>query len=118
MEMSGDRSEAVRVAARRALELIRRAGCWRKDKTENNGNPNTARCAWMMEKIFIHRIRAEAPNDPKLSDRRSGRGTCRWVERWWSAAGAVTAEPVRCSAWLGAFIRKEFLRDTENMLMK
>ncbi len=42
------------------------------------------------------------PNDRKLSDRRSGRGTCRWVERWrWSAAGAVTAEPVRCSAWLG-----------------
>ena len=34
--------------------------------------------------------------DPKLSDRRSGRGTCRWVERRrWSAAGAVTAEPVR-----------------------
>jgi len=44
----------------------------------------------------------EAPNDPKLSDRRSGRGTCRRVERWgWSAAGAVTAEPVRCSAWFG-----------------
>ena len=41
-------------------------------------------------------------NDPKLSDRRSGRGTCRWVERRrWSAAGAVTAEPVRCSAWFG-----------------
>ena len=35
-------------------------------------------------------------NDPKLSDRRSGRGTCRWEERRWrSAAGAVTAEPVR-----------------------
>ena len=43
-----------------------------------------------------------SPNDPKLSDRRSGRGTCRWVERWgWSAAGAVTSEPVRCSAWFG-----------------
>jgi hypothetical protein len=43
------------------------------------------------------------PNDPKLSDRRSWRGLC--------AAGvallvgmeaqAVTAEPVRCSAWFG-----------------
>ena len=48
------------------------------------------------------------PNDPKLSDRRSGRGTCRWVaRRWWSAAGAVTAEPVRCSAWLGVAVKIE-----------
>ena len=31
----------------------------------------------------------------KLSDRRSGCGTCRRVERWWwSVAGAGTAEPV------------------------
>ena len=52
-------------------------------------------------KGIIKRIYSDFPNDPKLSDRRSGRGTCRWVERWrWSAAGAVTAEPVRCSAWL------------------
>jgi hypothetical protein len=50
---------------------------------------------------LIETERGHSPNDPKLSDRRSGRGTCRWVERWrWSAAGAVTAEPVRCSAWL------------------
>ena len=54
---------------------------------------------------FVHSVREEGPNDPKLSDRRSGRGTCRWVERrWWSAAGAVTAEPVRCSAWLGVAV--------------
>ena len=51
---------------------------------------------------FVHGKRVASPNDPKLSDRRSGRGTCRRVERWrWSAAGAVTAEPVRCSAWFG-----------------
>lgn len=45
---------------------------------------------------------AERPNDPKLSDRRSRRGTCRWVaRRRWSAAGSVTAEPVRRSVWFG-----------------
>jgi hypothetical protein len=47
-----------------------------------------------------------APNELKLSDRRSGRGTCRWVERWrWYAAGAVTVEPVRCSAWFGVAVK-------------
>ena len=51
---------------------------------------------------FIVDTRAQSPNDLKLSDRRSGRGTCRWAERGrWSAAGAVTAQPVRCSAWFG-----------------
>jgi hypothetical protein len=55
-------------------------------------------------KVF-HAMCAKSPNDPKLSDRRSGRGTCRWAERWWwSAAGAVTAEPVRCSAWLAVAV--------------
>ena len=43
----------------------------------------------------------EAPNT-KLSDRRSGRSTCPWVEKWrWSVAGDLTAEPLRFSAWLG-----------------
>src|SRR3954469_19753502 len=64
-----------------------------------------------------HETRNKSPNDPKLSDRRSGRGTCRWVEkRWWSAAGAVTAEPVRCSAWLGRWLligRIEGLKDAK-----
>ena len=47
----------------------------------------------------------EKPNDLKLSDRRSGRGTFRGVEmRRWSAAGAVTAEPVRWSAWLSVAV--------------
>ena len=43
----------------------------------------------------------ESPNDPKLSDRRSGRGTCMVGGKVVVEAGAVTAEPVRCSAWLG-----------------
>ena len=41
------------------------------------------------------------PNEPKLSDRRSGRGTCMVGGKAVVEAGAVTAEPVRCSAWLG-----------------
>ena len=41
---------------------------------------------------FIYRTREESPNDPKLSDRRSGRGSCAVGLR---GAGAVTAEPVR-----------------------
>ena len=42
------------------------------------------------------------PNDHKLSDGGGWRGLCRWVERWRrSAAQAVTAVAVRCSAWLG-----------------
>ena len=44
----------------------------------------------------------KAPNDPKLSDGGGWRGLCRWAERWRrSAAQAVTAVAVRCSAWLG-----------------
>jgi SAM-dependent methyltransferase len=71
-------------------------------------------------------------NDPKLSDRRSGRGTCRWVEpsearppaagcpagvsaakqrRRWCAAGAVTAEPVRCSVWFGDVLMRGTRRE-------
>jgi hypothetical protein len=47
-------------------------------------------------------VRAKSPNDLKLRDTRERRGVRRWVERRrWSAAGAVTAEPVRCSVWLG-----------------
>ena len=42
------------------------------------------------------------PNDPKLSHGGGWRGLCRWVERWRrSAAQAVTAVAVGCSAWLG-----------------
>jgi hypothetical protein len=47
-------------------------------------------------------VNAATPNDNKLSDRRSGRGLCRWMVRWRGLeAQAVTAEPVRWSAWLG-----------------
>ena len=41
------------------------------------------------------------PNDPKLSDGRGWRGPCAGGERRRQEAGAVTAAPVRCSAWLG-----------------
>src|SRR4051794_885885 len=44
----------------------------------------------------IHGMRAESPNDPKLSDRGGRRGPCRSVERWWwFVAGAVTPVAVR-----------------------
>jgi hypothetical protein len=46
-----------------------------------------------------------SPIDPKLSDGGGWRGLCRRVERWrWSAAQAVTAVAVRCSAWLGVAV--------------
>ena len=41
------------------------------------------------------------PNDPKLSDSRSWRAGCMAGERWRQEAASVTAERVRCSAWLG-----------------
>ena len=45
------------------------------------------------------------PNDPKLSHGGGWRGLCRWAERWWrSAAQAVTAGAVGCSAWLGVAV--------------
>jgi ribosomal protein L34 len=44
----------------------------------------------------VYRMRVATPNGRKLSDRRSGRGLCRLVERWRrSEAQAVTVEPVR-----------------------
>ena len=47
----------------------------------------------------------EAPNDPKLSHGGGWRGLCRSAERWRrSAAQAVTAVAVGCSAWLGALL--------------
>ena len=52
---------------------------------------------------FINGVVVKWPNDPKLSDGGGWRGLCRWAERWRrSAAQAVTAVAVRCSAWLGA----------------
>ena len=44
------------------------------------------------------------PNDLKLSDRRGWRGPCAVGERRRQEAGAVTAAPVRCSAWLGDLV--------------
>ena len=59
----------------------------------------TFRCENRMVRFRV--MRAKSPNDPKLSDRRSGRGTCMAGGKAAVEAGAVTAEPVRCSAWLG-----------------
>jgi hypothetical protein len=72
---------------------------------------NTWRSArWAVRRLcsLFHRlnysVRVETPNDPKLSDRRSGRGPCTVGATRGPEAGAVTVEPVRCSAWLGAFV--------------
>ncbi len=46
--------------------------------------------------------RRATPNDPKLSDGRGWRGPCMAGGKAAAEAGAVTATPVRCSAWLGA----------------
>ena len=54
-------------------------------------------CSHNQEKS-LHQNRAwKSPNDLKLSDRRSRRGPCGKAVGAW----AVTAQPVRCSAWLG-----------------
>ena len=50
---------------------------------------------------FVHRMRAESPNDLKLSDRGARRGTCMVGGKAAVEAGAVTCGAVRCSAWLG-----------------
>ena len=48
----------------------------------------------------------ESPNDLKLSDRPGWRGPCAaGGEGGGQEAVAVTAGPVRCSAWLAAFVR-------------
>ena len=44
---------------------------------------------------------AKASNDPKLSDGRGWRGPCKAGGKAAAEARAVTATPVRCSAWLG-----------------
>ena len=47
----------------------------------------------------------KTPNEPKLSHGGGWRGLCRWAERWRrSAAQAVTAVAVGCSAWLGVAV--------------
>ena len=43
----------------------------------------------------------ESPNDRKLSDGRGWRGPCMAGGKAAAEARAVTATPVRCSAWLG-----------------
>ena len=53
----------------------------------------------------IHERRWQWPNEPKLSHGGGWRGLCRWAERRRrSAAQAVTAGAVGCSAWLGVAV--------------
>ena len=61
----------------------------------------------MCGSLFSFGWSGEAPNDPKLSDGRGWRGPCAGEGgrgRRWRAAWAVTAAPVRCSAWLGVAV--------------
>ena len=60
------------------------------------------------EALITRRRCAKSPNDPKLSDSRSWRAGCMAGERWRLEAASVTAERVRCSAWLGASFIWEF----------
>ena len=56
----------------------------------------------------IHTVGVATPNEPKLSHGGGWRGLCRWAERWRrSAAQAVTAVAVGCSAWLGVRLDSE-----------
>ena len=71
--------------------------------------------------MVIEEKRRATPNDPKLSDGRGWRAGCgvartkdveqerapREVDAWSvEKAASVTAAPVRCSAWLGAFVEE------------
>ena len=51
------------------------------------------------------------PNDPKLSDSRSWRAGCMVGETWRREAASVTAERVRCSAWLGVAVLRKVLTE-------
>ena len=46
------------------------------------------------------------PNEPKLSDGPGWRGPCLAEGKVAAEARAVTARPVRCSAWLGVGVRR------------
>jgi len=58
---------------------------------------------WLFCLAFAHGMRVATPNDPKLSDRRSWRALCAVGVALLvcTEAQGMTAEPVRCSAWLG-----------------
>ena len=59
--------------------------------------------------------RAKSPNDPKLSDGRGWRGPCMvGGEGGGPEARAVTATPVRCSAWLGDVGMDASIANTED----
>ena len=49
---------------------------------------------------FVHRMREETPNDPKLRDSGARRAGCRGRS---AGAASVTCVAVLCSAWLGVF---------------
>ena len=57
--------------------------------------------------MVIYSRGAATPNDPKLSDGRGWRGPCMAGGKAAAEARAVTAAPVRCSAWLGVAVISE-----------
>ena len=59
--------------------------------------------------LWLLGTREETPNDPKLSDGRGWRGPCMVGGKAAAEARAVTATPVRCSAWLGVSGCLEFI---------
>ena len=58
-----------------------------------------------MRAALVHGRREKTPNDPKLSYGPRWRGPCMaGGEGGGQEAGAVTARPVGCSAWLGVWV--------------
>ena len=86
-----------------------KSGGWEVvEQPENSGNQSAndeKRNGYV--KLSFHRMREEAPNDPKLSDSRSWRAGCVAGERRRQEAASMTAERVRCSAWLDEAASRE-----------
>ena len=78
-------------------------------RSESNNRPDTKRHRILSSchlVLFHHASCARASaNDPKLSDGRGWRGPCLAGGKAAAEARAVTAAPVRCSAWLGVDVR-------------
>ena len=70
--------------------------CWEKHPEYEGGGG-----AELGERNGAQKSGAVPPIDPKLSDGRGWRGPCMAVGKAAAEARAVTATPVRCSAWLG-----------------
>ena len=89
--------ESVVLPIGRILDIHRERGCGCVLSDSENLS------VMEMDVRDIHDART-SPNDPKLSDGRSGRAGCMAGERWRLEAASVTAERVRCSVWLGVAV--------------